>query len=250
MRFSGPLVPGRLLRRYKRFLADVELGDGRPVVAHCPNPGSMLGLAEPGREVWLSCCDDPRRRLAYALELVRDGTALVGVNAARANAVVAEAIRAGAVPELAGYDTVRREVACGGSRLDFRLDGVGRAPCYVEVKSVTLRRGGPAEFPDAVTARGARHLGELAALAGRGARAVLLFLVQRADCASFTLAEDIDPAYAAAFARAREAGVEALCYACVVTRRAVALERPLPFAPRAAAPAGRGGPRALQTAAG
>jgi sugar fermentation stimulation protein A len=244
MRFASPLLRATLQRRYKRFLADILLPDGSTVVAHCPNPGSMLGLAEPGLAVWLSRSDDPRRKLAHCWELVEAG-ALVGVNTGRANALAAEAIGAGALAPLAGYDTMQREVRCGDSRLDFLLTGPAGPPCYLEVKSVTLRRRphGPAEFPDAVTARGARHLATLAGLAATGARAVLLFLAQRNDADAFTLARDIDGAYAAAFDRARAAGVECLCYACTVTPKGITVARPLTVLEAASA-----GPLPLQTA--
>jgi sugar fermentation stimulation protein A len=229
MRYPAPLIPARLVRRYKRFLADAMLSDGSMVVAHCANPGSMLGLAAPGSEIWLSAASAPRRRLAYGWEIVRADGVLVGINTLRANPIVAEAIAAGAIPALRGYDRLRREVACGDSRIDFLLAGEGRPDCYVEVKSVTLRRGGPAEFPDSVTRRGHRHLGALAAVAARGERAVLLFLVQRGDCDALALASDIDPAYAAAFLEARAMGVETICHACEVQPESITVARPLPI---------------------
>lgn len=232
MQFPEPLVPGVLLRRYKRFLADVALDGGGEVVAHCANPGSMLGLAEPGNRVWLSAADSPTRKLRWSWELVEvDGSCLVGINTARANAVVAEALTAGLIAELAGYETVRREVRYGtASRVDFLLERAGAPPCYLEVKSVTLMRGGAlAEFPDAVTARGSRHLAELAAIARAGGRAVLLFLVQRADCTGVAAAADIDPAYAAALERAKADGVEILCYSCRLSPAGITLHAPLPL---------------------
>lgn len=231
MRFPDPLVPGRLLRRYKRFLADVELRGGEPVVAHCANPGSMLGLTEPGAEVWLSPSRNPARKLKFSLELVRADGALVGVNTSLPNGIVEAAIAAHRVPELAGYEGLRREVPYGGnSRVDILLDGGGTAPCYVEVKSVTLRRrAGLGEFPDAVTKRGAKHLAELAAMAEAGNRAVLFFLVQRGDCAAVTTAADIDPAYDGALRDAVERGVEILCYGCDVSPEAIELRGRLPL---------------------
>lgn len=235
MQFPAPLVPGRLERRYKRFLSDVRLEDGETVVAHCANPGSMLGLAAPGARVWLSPADNPARKLRWSWELVEvpseSGDALVGINTGRANALAEEALTAGGIPELAGYDGLRREVRYGaGSRVDFLLQGA--TPCYLEIKSVTLkRRPGLAEFPDAVTARGRRHLAELAAMVQQGHRAVLLFLVQRGDCERVAVAEDIDPGYAAAFAEAQAAGVEILCYSCSLTPAGIAVERRLPLAP-------------------
>jgi sugar fermentation stimulation protein A len=237
MRFSEPLVRGILVRRYKRFLADVAIPDGI-VTAHCPNPGSMLGLDRPGFEAWLAPARAPGRKLPYGLELVRPGigAGLVGVNTGLANALVDEALEAGAIAALAGYDRRRREVRYGErSRVDFVLEAPDRPPCYLEVKSVTLRRdgaadgGGLAEFPDAVTARGARHLAELAAMARAGARAVMLFVVQRADCDRFAVAADIDPAYAAALEAARAAGVEIAVRRCAVAPDGIVLAGPLPW---------------------
>jgi sugar fermentation stimulation protein A len=234
MQFPAPLVAGRLERRYKRFLSDVRLEDGETVVAHCANPGSMLGLAAPGARVWLSPADNPARRLRWSWELVEvpseNGPALVGINTGRANALAEEALAAGRIPELAGYDGLRREVRYGtGSRVDFLLEGA--TLCYLEIKSVTLkRRPGLAEFPDAVTVRGRRHLAELAGMVQQGHRAVLLFLVQRGDCERVAVAQDIDPSYAAAFAEAQAAGVEILCYNCHLTPAGIAVDRRLPLA--------------------
>ena len=230
MRFAAPLVPARLVRRYKRFLADVELDDGRIATAHCPNPGSMAGLAEPGMRIRLMPAG-PGRKLAWSWKLVElPGGHWAGIDTAVPNAVVGEALRAGAIAELSGYASVRAEVAYGArSRVDFLLDGPGRPAAYVEVKNVHLRRAGDlAEFPDCVTARGARHLDELAAMVRAGHRAVILYLVQRTDCARMRLAADIDPAYAAAAQRAREAGVEVLCHGTRVDPSGVTLGPRLP----------------------
>jgi len=228
MRFPRPLVPAVLLRRYQRFLADVRLMDGSETTAHCANPGAMLGVAEPGAAVWLLPSPDPRRRLAWSWELVRVGDHLVGVNTGRANALAAEAIAAGRILPLRGYATARREVAYGRqSRVDLLLEGPGRPICYVEVKNVHLRRGPWAEFPDSVTARGARHLAELAAMAQAGHRAVLLYVVQRGDCRGFRVAADLDPVYAMAYRDARAAGVEALCYTCELDLDGIAIDRAL-----------------------
>jgi len=238
MHFPDPLLPGRLQRRYKRFLSDIRLDDGREVVAHCANPGSMMGLAEPGARVWLSPARNPARKLQYSWELVEAqgpaGGALVGIHTGRANALVDEALAAGRIAELAGYAERRAEVRYGqGSRIDFLLESpahAGLPPCYLEVKSVTLKRNaGLAEFPDAVTARGTKHLAELSAMVREGARAVLLFLVQRGDCTAVAPARDIDPAYAAALESALAGGVEVLCYACEVSPAGIRVDRALPL---------------------
>ena len=232
MDFTEPLIGGTLIRRYKRFLSEVRLDSGEVVTAHCANPGSMTGLERPGLRVWLSPARNPKRKLAYSWELVRIGAGLVGVNTMRPNAIVAEAIAGGRVPELAGYEELRREVKYGtNARIDLFLAGPGRAPCYVEVKNVHLMRSqGLAEFPDAVTARGRKHLVALAAAVAEGYRAVMFYLVQREDCTRFALAGDIDPAYRAAFASAREAGVEMLCYGCRLSPVSITLDRPLALA--------------------
>jgi sugar fermentation stimulation protein A len=227
MRFSRPLIPATLLRRYKRFLADVRFADGIETTAHVANPGSMLGLAAPGARVWLSKSDNPKRKLAHSWELVEadfgGGPELVGVNTAHPNLLVAEALAAGQIAELGAYARHRREVRYGkASRVDFLLEAEGKAPCYLEVKNVHMMRArGRAEFPDAVTARGARHLEELAAAAANGARAVMLFLVQIGSAEGVALARDIDPAYGAAFDRALAAGVEALALRCRISTEGI-----------------------------
>lgn len=232
MQFPDPLIEGRLVRRYKRFLSDIEMADGTVVVAHCANPGSMLGLAIPGQVAWLSPAANPARKLKYSWELVESDGALVGINTGRANALVAEALDAGRIGELAGFARIRREVRYGdNSRVDFLLQEDGVSDCYLEVKSVTLKRGArKAEFPDSVTTRGAKHLKELAKIAQGGERAVLLFVVQRSDCDRVSVAGDIDPAYAEALSEAMAQGVEVLCYSCKVTPEVVALDAPLPLA--------------------
>jgi len=231
MHFPSPLVRGTLIRRYKRFLADVTLETGEILTAHCANPGAMTGLAMPGLPVWLSKSDDPKRKLAYSLELVELPTGIVGINTAHPNRIVGEALRAGAIPELAAYDNVRPEVRYAEkSRVDFLLSADGLPDCYLEVKNVHLvRAAGLAEFPDSVTTRGARHLADLARMVAEGHRAAMLYLVQRGDCSQFTLAADIDKAYAKAFGDARAAGVEALCYATNITSEAITLADPLPI---------------------
>ncbi|MET0221200.1 MAG: DNA/RNA nuclease SfsA [Tardiphaga sp.] len=234
MRFPVDLVPATLLRRYKRFLADVELADGSIITAHVANPGAMTGLQAPGARVWLSKSESKTRKLPYSWELIEadfgHGPELVGVNTMHPNPIVAEALAAGAIPELAGYDTIKREVKYGAaSRVDFLLTHPDRPPCYLEVKNVHLmRQPGLAEFPDSVTARGARHLDELAGVAAAGARAVMLFVVQIGSSQAVTLARDIDPAYGRAFDRARAAGVETLAYTCRIYHGSIVLARRVP----------------------
>jgi len=230
MRFQTPLVPGRLIRRYKRFLADVRLDSGAEVTVHCPNPGAMLGLADPGVKIWLEPNDDPRRKLRYGWRLVdHENGHFTCVDTMVANRVVGAALRAGAVPGLLGYDSVRAEVKFGTrSRVDFVLSTPGQPDTWVEVKSVTLRGAdGWAEFPDTVTARGTRHLAELTAMRARGQRAVMFYLVQRTDCTRFRLAPRLDPAYASAYDDARAAGVEVLCHTARITPEGVRLGPPI-----------------------
>ena len=230
MKFSTPLVPARLIRRYKRFLADVRFEDGTETTAHCANPGSMMGLAVAGTKVWLEPNDDTKKKLKYGWRLVdHENGHFTGVDTAVPNKALKAALSVGEVRELGGYDLVRPEVKYGeNSRIDFLLSGEGRPDCYVEVKSVTLsRQSGLAEFPDSVTARGTKHLSELAQMVQQGNRAVMFYLVQRTDCDRFTLASDIDPAYHAAFLEAREAGVEVLCYDTAISPLGVALGRSL-----------------------
>jgi len=233
MRFQSPLLPGTLIKRYKRFLADVRLDSGKEVTAHCANPGSMLGLAEPGSRVFLSVSDNPKRKLKMSWELVEvdlgAGPALVGINTAHPNGLVAAAIGEGRIAPLSGYANLRREVRYGAnSRVDILLEDEARPACYVEVKNVHLmRKKGLAEFPDSVTARGAKHLGELTAMVEAGCRAVMVYLIQRGDADRFSLARDIDKTYGRAFDLARSAGVEALAYGCEVTTAGIAVSRPV-----------------------
>lgn len=243
------LVPGTLLRRYKRFLADVELDDGRAVVAHCPNTGSMRAVNVPGCRVWLSPSDNPRRKLAWTWELIElpqaDGSlALASVQTGRANAIVEEALQHGVVTELADFATLQREVTVADSRLDFRLTAQNATEIYVEVKQVTLKEvDGYGYFPDAVSARGRKHLEALAQLAAEGRRAVLLFCVSHEGIDVVAPAAHLDPAYAATLIDVAERGVEILAYGCEVTcqagePRSIELVRRLPvalqhvFAPR------------------
>ena len=239
MRFPQPLRRGRLVRRYKRFLADVVFdGEAEETVVHVPNPGAMLGLDAPGSIVWLSRSDKPTRKLAFTLELVEAHGAPVGVNTLTPNTLVAEALAAGALPELTGYAAVRREVRCGeASRIDFLLEHPDRPPCWLEVKNCHLmRKPGLAEFPDCRAARSEKHLRELERMAAAGDRAVQLFVVQRTDCAGFAAAADCDPAYAQALRHAATHGVEVLCYACEVAPTGVTISHRIPWADAPHAP--------------
>ncbi|THH35409.1 DNA/RNA nuclease SfsA [Aliishimia ponticola] len=232
MRFQTDLVPATLQRRYKRFLADCVLEDGREVTAHCANPGSMMGLAEPGTRIWLEPNDDPKKKLKFGWRLVDHGNGhFTGVDTAVPNRALREALTSRAVPELAAYATVRPEVKYGqSSRIDFLLTEPGLPDAYVEVKSVTLsRQKGLAEFPDSVTARGAKHLAELAAMARDGHRAIMLYLVQRTDCDTVTLAKDIDPAYAAAFCDAASCGVDVIALGTNISVESVTVADRLQF---------------------
>ena len=229
MEFAGPLVEGRLVDRYKRFFADVELAGGEVVVSHCANPGSMRGCRPDGARVWVSQSDDPRRKLRYTWELVEVDGAMVCVNTNHANRVVAEAIEAGVVSELAGYDELRREVKLGDSRLDLLLTR-GDERCFVEVKSVTLGvGGGVSAFPDSVTARGARHLRELMAVAAAGERAVMLFCCGRDDTRVMRPADEIDPTYGRTLREAAAAGVELLAYRCAIDPSGMWLRERVPI---------------------
>lgn len=237
MKFSTPLVRGRLIKRYKRFLADVTLDTGEQVTATCPNTGSMMGLAVPGAAVWLSISTSPTRKYPHTWEMVETdlgrGSVLVGINTNHPNRLVADAIAAGAIPEVSGYATLRREVKYGvSSRIDILLEDPQKGLAYVEIKNVHLsRRDGLAEFPDSVTERGAKHLAELGAMVADGHRAVMVYLIQRSDAERFSLAADIDPRYAAAYQVAREKGVEALAYACHLTPEGIAIAHSVPIEP-------------------
>ncbi|MBB3992491.1 sugar fermentation stimulation protein A [Sulfitobacter undariae] len=230
MRFQTDLVPARLIRRYKRFLADCRLEDGSEVTAHCANPGSMMGLAIEGSKIWLEPNDDPKKKLNYGWRLVdHENDHFTGVDTSLPNRVLRAALEARQVAPLAAYATVRPEVKYGtNSRVDFLLTQEGLPDAYVEVKSVTLSRSsGFAEFPDSVTTRGAKHMNELATVARAGHRAVLLYLVQRTDCTHVDIAADIDPTYAAAHADATKAGVETLCLGTHITPQGITLAAPL-----------------------
>ena len=210
MQFPSPLVPARLIRRYKRFLADCRLEDGREEVAHCANPGSMMGLAEPGMKIWLEPNDDPKKKLKFGWRLVdHENGHLTGVDTSVPNRALRAALEARSVPGLANYHSVRPEVKYGdNSRIDFLLEG-------------------DALFPDSVTARGTKHLGELEHMVAQGHRAVMLYLVQRTDCDQFDLARDIDPAYGAAFDDARAAGVKIIVLGTRINPEGIEIAGPL-----------------------
>lgn len=230
MRFKTTLIRGRLIQRYKRFLADVTLDSGETVTATCPNTGSMLGLSEPGMAVWLSTSDSPTRKYAHTWELVELGTARkpvhVGINTGHPNAIVAEAILEGKIPGLTGYTSLRREVKYGASsRIDLLLEDPLKPKFYVEIKNVhLLRQKGLAEFPDSKTERGVKHLDELSNMVREGHRAAMVYLVQRGDADRFAIAADIDPAYARALDMARAAGVEAYAVTCKVSPLEIAAD--------------------------
>ena len=226
--FQGKTHRVRLVRRYKRFLADVRNETGDLLTVHCANSGSMLGCDTPDSEVLISESPNLKRKLRHTWELVRAGRSWVGINTMMPNRVVEEAVRGGHIEELDGFRTVRREVPYGrNSRVDLRLEDPGI--CYVEVKNVTLARGKVAQFPDAVTARGAKHLSELSVMAGCGHRAVMFFLVNRGDCALMEPARHIDPHYAEELGRALAAGVEVIAYRARVGVRGIRVAQRIPF---------------------
>ena len=230
LQFNQTLRVGRLLRRYKRFLADVELDDGTCLTAVCPNTGSMLVCNTPGSRVWLSSSDAPTRKYRHTWELVEVGGVLIGINTALPNKLVREAITLGVISELGGYSSVRAEVPFGveRSRVDLLLQDPARADCYVEVKNVTAAvEQGIAVFPDAVSARGAKHLRELMRLTADDRRAVLIYCVQRGDVSQVRPADNIDPLYGRTLRDALAAGVEVLAYRARVTSEAINLCEPI-----------------------
>ncbi len=231
MLFPTPLVTGRLERRYKRFLADVTLDDGSFITASVPNTGSMLGLTAPGSRVWLSVSDAPHRKYPHTLQIVEADNTLVGVNTGLPNKIAEEAILSGMIPDLKNYGLLKREQKYGrNSRIDILLDEGDRPRAYVEVKNVHfIRTPTLAEFPDTVTARGAKHLDELADVVSAGYRGVMVFIIQRSDCNRFSISGDLDPAYARAFDRARAAGVEACAIRCQITENGIDAETVVPI---------------------
>ena len=214
MQFQSNLVSGRLVKRYKRFFADVELSNGRIVTAHCPNTGSMLGLANHGVKVWLEPNEDPRKKLKYSWKLVdHENGHFTGVDTNIANKIVNEALLQGKILEVLDYDIILREQKYGAnSRVDFLLIN-GSKTCYLEVKSVTLcRQEKIAEFPDTVTSRGAKHLKELSKTVSTNTRAIVLYLVQRSDCNYFKIADDLDQTYLNETILSKNSGVEFVSY--------------------------------------
>jgi len=224
-----PVLEARLVKRYKRFFADVELPDGSLLTTHCPNTGTLLGCLEPGNRVWIRDSQNEARKLRYTLQAIEVEGVWVSVDTSLPNAVVSEAVEQGAIGELAGYDEIRREVKYGSdSRIDLLLQREGE-DCYVEVKSTTLADCGVGLFPDAVTARGKKHLGELAGVARtKGQRAVQFFLVGRADVECFRPADNIDPAYGKALREAAQAGVELLAFRALVEKNKIEVAHQLP----------------------
>jgi sugar fermentation stimulation protein A len=238
MQFPSPLVSGTLLQRYKRFLADVRLDSGDMITATCPNTGSMLGLTSPGTRIWLSTSDIPTRKYRHTWEMVEvdlgRGPSLVGINTGHPNKLVAETIGQSKLESLAGYSSLRREVKYGrNSRIDILLEDPDRGACYVEIKNVhMMRKHGLAEFPDCVTERGVKHLAELTDMVRQGHRAVMVYLVQRADARRFAFAQDLDPSYAAAFRTAHAAGVEAIALRCRLSPEQIVVGREIPISAR------------------
>ena len=236
MEFANKLLKGTLLKRYKRFLADVQLENGQVVIAHCPNTGAMTGCAEPGYEVWLSKSDNPKRKLGYTWELaVNQLGHWMGINTNNANKLVAEALAENRLPELSGYSQISSEVKYGqeSSRIDFLLHGSideeQRPDCYVEVKSVTLLQNNMGFFPDSKTLRGQKHLRELANVAKQGKRAVLLYCVQHTGIKSVRVAGHIDPQYALELEQAIGNGLQVLCYSVKISKEKTYINQRIPF---------------------
>ena len=224
MRFTKPMRQGVLIRRYKRFLADVELEDGEVLTVHCPNSGAMTTCSEPGRPVWISDSENPKRKLRYTLEMIRMGRTWVGVNTANPNRAVEGFVQRQRIPELAGYPPPRREVPYGEgkrSRIDLLLEDDGKPNVYIEIKNTTLKDGQHVAFPDAVTERGRKHLEDLAAVAAEGHRGVIFFFVGRADCHRFRPADEVDPAYGETLRRVAAQGVEILAWRMRFSRQRI-----------------------------
>ena len=215
------------LKRYKRFLVDIEQ-EGNITTVHCPNSGSMKGLTNPGSNAWISTALNPMRKLKHTLEIIESERSLVGVNTHRTNKIVLEALQAKKIDHLDDYDHIQAEVPYGtNSRIDFLLKKSGSKDTYIEVKNVTLKNGNHALFPDAPTLRGTKHLLELIKIKAEGHRAIMLYVVQRQDCQKFSIAKDIDPLYCKTLKKAIEGGVEILAYQCRVTPANICLDKPI-----------------------
>ncbi|MFV0432125.1 MAG: DNA/RNA nuclease SfsA [Alphaproteobacteria bacterium] len=231
MQFEAPLISGYLIKRYKRFLADIQLDNGEIITAHCANSGSMMGLKDEGIKVYVSPANNPKRKLQYTWELVEVNGNLVGVNTSLPNQIVSEAISNGKIEPLCGYESLKREVKYGqNSRIDILLSSSQKPDCFVEVKSVTLcRKPHLGEFPDAITTRGTKHLAELTNQLNIGTRSVMIYLIQYENIKEFSIASDIDKAYNAAFKQALNAGVEAYAYGCKLSPYGIELQKPIPI---------------------
>lgn len=233
MQFSSVSLPGRLIKRYKRFLVDIELTDGRIITAHCPNTGSMQGVLTAGNPVWVSESLDPKRKLPYTWEFVEAGDTYIGVNTQNPNKIVNDALTAGYIPELATYTTIKPEVKYGteNSRIDFLLTDIHENRCYVEVKNAHYARTENGRrvgiFPDSPTTRGVKHLEELMRVVDQGHRAVLIYCLQRGDCEALRFGEEFDPLYAKTALKALNNGVKMLPYSCAITLNSISLYKPL-----------------------
>jgi sugar fermentation stimulation protein A len=228
MEFEKTLIHGLLIKRYKRFLANVRLDDGTEVVAHCTNSGSMKSCLEPGAEVYVSPTDNPNRTTKFTWEMIKIGGNWVGINTSNPNKLAFEAVRNNEIEGLQGYISVRREVSFGDSRFDLYAENETEQ-CFIEVKNVTLKEGCYALFPDAVTSRGKKHLETLIMAKKEGFRGVMLYIIQRMDVSVFAPAREIDPAYAAALKKAVEAGVEVFPIQVLVTPERLTIHKKLPF---------------------
>ncbi len=224
-----PLLSGTLIRRYKRFLADVRLDDGTIITAHCPNSGAMTGCSQPGRTAFISYHDDPKRKLKYTWQLIEMPTSLVGVNTMIPNRLVAQSIRQGLIHELSDYDDIVSEVKVGNnSRIDLLLQSDKKDPCYVEIKNCTLVENGQALFPDAVTLRGKKHLVELQQLVTQGNRCIMFYLIQRMDAQNFSPADKIDPGYGKELRKAVSHGVEIMAYDVLIDTGHIKIHQKVP----------------------
>lgn len=230
MIFPEPLMRGHLVKRYKRFLADIELEDGNLITAHCPNTGAMQGLTNPGTPVWVSRSSNPSRKLAHTWQMVEVEGTFVGMNTANPNGLVEDAIHSGVIAELQGYQNLKREVSYGkNSRIDILLENPSEPFTYIEVKNVHMKRGKNAAFPSSVTTRGAKHMQELSEMVSQGHKAYIVYVVQRNDCEGFEIATDIDPDYGQEALKAFKNGVEPLVYACEVSPDSIRISHRLTF---------------------